>query len=174
MTFFYYSDIDLEAQFSLNQTRAEDITLREDYGSLQLVPPEDGFGDMVFDSESPDIMREALSTDQSLEQVIYLAFNLEFAQRIDFCYCVVVFYYLLLSFMFIFDCLCLCNFVLRINVFSQSNLLFTDGVNIGGDMDRTKEPLPSTSRSIQEPSIDTQTHENAFGNSMTEEFGRKL
>ncbi|XP_026474531.1 double-strand-break repair protein rad21 homolog isoform X2 [Ctenocephalides felis] len=114
------NDIDLEAQFSLNQTRAEDITLREDYGSLQLVPPEDGFGDMVFDSESPDIMREALSTDQSLE---------------------------------------------------QSNLLFTDGVNIGGDMDRTKEPLPSTSRSIQEPSIDTQTHENAFGNSMTEEFG---
>lgn len=55
----------------------------------------------------------------------------------------------------------------------QGNLLFTDGVNIGADMDRTKEPIPSTSRSIQEQSIDTQTHDDAFGNGMAEEFGRK-
>jgi cohesin complex subunit SCC1 len=65
----YYSEVDIEAQFSLNQSRAEEITMREDYGSLNLVTHDDGFGDMGFDTDNPDIMREAIGNDGGLEQV---------------------------------------------------------------------------------------------------------
>lgn len=62
--------MDIEAQFSLNQSRAEEITMREDYGSLNLVTHDDGFGDMGFDTDQPDIMREAIGNDGGLgEQV---------------------------------------------------------------------------------------------------------
>ncbi|CAG4982667.1 unnamed protein product [Parnassius apollo] len=62
------NEVDIEAQFSLNQSRAEEITMREDYGSLNLVTHDDGFGDMGFDTEHPDIMREAIGTEGALEQ----------------------------------------------------------------------------------------------------------
>ncbi|XP_023943401.1 double-strand-break repair protein rad21 homolog isoform X2 [Bicyclus anynana] len=62
------NEVDIEAQFSLNQSRAEEITMREDYGSLNLVTHDDGFGDMGFDADNPDIMREAIGNEGGLEQ----------------------------------------------------------------------------------------------------------
>ncbi|XP_013161645.1 PREDICTED: double-strand-break repair protein rad21 homolog isoform X1 [Papilio xuthus] len=62
------NEVDIEAQFSLNQSRAEEITMREDYGSLNLVTHDDGFGDMGFDTDNPDIMREAIGNGGGLEQ----------------------------------------------------------------------------------------------------------
>ncbi|XP_047531570.1 double-strand-break repair protein rad21 homolog isoform X1 [Vanessa atalanta] len=62
------NEVDIEAQFSLNQSRAEEITMREDYGSLNMVTHDDGFGDMGFDTDNPDIMREAIGNDGGLEQ----------------------------------------------------------------------------------------------------------
>lgn len=42
--------------------------MREDYGSLNLVTHDDGFGDMGFDTDNPDIMREAIG-NEGMEQV---------------------------------------------------------------------------------------------------------
>lgn len=72
----FYSDVDIQAQFSLNQSRAEEITMREDYGSMQLSSSgpgtapgeglgvdEDGFGDMLGfgdrDGAPAELMRDA-------------------------------------------------------------------------------------------------------------------
>lgn len=44
--------------------------MREDYGSLNLVTHDDGFGDMGFDTDNPDIMREAIGNEGGLEQVL--------------------------------------------------------------------------------------------------------
>lgn len=63
------SDVDIEAQFSLNQSRAEEITMREDYGNMALVTNDDGFGDMGFDTDAPDLMRHASGLEPSMEQV---------------------------------------------------------------------------------------------------------
>ncbi|CAG9766759.1 unnamed protein product [Ceutorhynchus assimilis] len=62
------NDVDIEAQFSLNQSRAEEITMREEYGNISLVNHDDGFGDMGFDSDPPDLMRHAGSLEPSMEQ----------------------------------------------------------------------------------------------------------
>ncbi|XP_028161894.1 double-strand-break repair protein rad21 homolog isoform X1 [Ostrinia furnacalis] len=62
------NEVDIEVQYSLNQSRAEEITMREDYGSLNLVTHDDGFGDMGFDTDNPDIMREAIGNEEGLEQ----------------------------------------------------------------------------------------------------------
>uniref|UniRef100_A0AAR5QHI6 Rad21/Rec8-like protein N-terminal domain-containing protein n=2 Tax=Curculionoidea TaxID=71529 RepID=A0AAR5QHI6_DENPD len=62
------NDVDIEAQFSLNQSRAEEITMREEYGSISLVNPDDGFGDMGFDSDAPELMRHAGDLEPSMEQ----------------------------------------------------------------------------------------------------------
>ena len=40
---FLCSDIDVQAQFSVNQSRPEEITMREDLGNITLVG-DDGFG----------------------------------------------------------------------------------------------------------------------------------
>jgi hypothetical protein len=40
---FFYSDIDVQAQFAVNQSRPEEITMREDLGNIALVG-DDGFG----------------------------------------------------------------------------------------------------------------------------------
>jgi len=40
---FYDSDIDVHAQFAVNQSRPEEITMREDLGNITLVG-DDGFG----------------------------------------------------------------------------------------------------------------------------------
>lgn len=61
-------DVDIEAQFSLNQSRAEEITMREDYGSLALVSHDQGFGDMSFDAEPPELLRHAVAIEPSLEE----------------------------------------------------------------------------------------------------------
>ncbi|XP_014292872.1 double-strand-break repair protein rad21 homolog isoform X1 [Halyomorpha halys] len=66
---YFCSDVDIEAQFSLNQSRAEEITMREDYGNMtSLVEQEEGFGDMGFGSDGhADILRHASRLD-SLDQ----------------------------------------------------------------------------------------------------------
>ncbi|EDV98802.1 GH13400 [Drosophila grimshawi] len=55
------NDIDIEAQFSVNQSRADEITMREDYGSLSLSLQDDGFGDIGFEADTPEMMRGPLS-----------------------------------------------------------------------------------------------------------------
>lgn len=63
--------MDIEAQFTLNQSRAEEITMREDYGNITLVPHDDGFGDMgAFDADHTDLMRSPHALEPSLEQVL--------------------------------------------------------------------------------------------------------
>lgn len=51
MRFFFCvcSDVDIEAQFSINQSRADEITMREDYGSIPMSIHDEGFGDMAMD-----------------------------------------------------------------------------------------------------------------------------
>ncbi|CAG9857962.1 unnamed protein product [Phyllotreta striolata] len=69
-TMLELNDVDIEAQFSINQSRAEEITMREDY-SLSMVNQhhhDDGFGDIGFDSEGPDLMRHASGMTPSMEQ----------------------------------------------------------------------------------------------------------
>ncbi|XP_055526718.1 double-strand-break repair protein rad21 homolog isoform X2 [Wyeomyia smithii] len=53
------NDVDIEAHFSINQSRADEITMREDYGTLPMNIHDDGFGDMGFD-DTPDIVRERI------------------------------------------------------------------------------------------------------------------
>jgi cohesin complex subunit SCC1 len=64
-----FSDVDIEAQFSLNQSRAEEITMREDYGNINLVASDEGFGDMGFDTEPPELMRNVSTLEPTLDQV---------------------------------------------------------------------------------------------------------
>ncbi|CAO1429194.1 unnamed protein product [Diamesa hyperborea] len=54
------NDVDIEAQFSINQSRADEITMREDYGSLPMNMHDDGFGDIGFDVDTPDLARDGL------------------------------------------------------------------------------------------------------------------
>lgn len=37
----------MQAQFSVNQSRPEEITMREDYGNITLIG-DDGFGELSF------------------------------------------------------------------------------------------------------------------------------
>jgi len=46
---------DIHAQLSMNQTRAEEITMREDYGNINLDTVDDGFGEQIG---SPEMLRE--------------------------------------------------------------------------------------------------------------------
>ncbi|KAM8716406.1 hypothetical protein ACLKA7_003305 [Drosophila subpalustris] len=59
------NDIDIEAQFSVNQSRADEITMREDYGSLSLSLQDDGFGDIGFEADTPEMMRGPLSANMN-------------------------------------------------------------------------------------------------------------
>ena len=44
----------------MNQTRAEEITMREDYGNINLDTEDDGFGDsMSMDPQTPEMLRDA-------------------------------------------------------------------------------------------------------------------
>lgn len=43
--------------------------MREDYGSLSLVTHDQGFGDMSFDVEPPDLLRHTSNIDAPLDQV---------------------------------------------------------------------------------------------------------
>lgn len=55
------NDIDVPAQFSVNQSRPEEITMREDLGNITLVG-DDGFGDMGFESGA-NIIQDAHMDD---------------------------------------------------------------------------------------------------------------
>uniref|UniRef100_A0A182K5Z1 Rad21/Rec8-like protein N-terminal domain-containing protein n=1 Tax=Anopheles christyi TaxID=43041 RepID=A0A182K5Z1_9DIPT len=61
------NDVDIEAHFSINQSRADEITMREDYGTLPLNIHDDGFGDMGFD-DAPDMVRDRM--DDQMEVAI--------------------------------------------------------------------------------------------------------
>lgn len=55
--------MDIEAQFSINQSRADEITMREEYGSLPMSIHDDGFGDMGFDADEADFIRDDPNID---------------------------------------------------------------------------------------------------------------
>jgi len=42
----------------MNQSRAEEITMREDYGSLSLPHHDEGFGDLDFNEDAPELLRD--------------------------------------------------------------------------------------------------------------------
>jgi len=52
------NDVDIQAQFSMNQTRAEEITMREDYGNITLDTGDNGFGEVGGEPGSPEMMRD--------------------------------------------------------------------------------------------------------------------
>ena len=56
-------DVDLQSQFTMNQTRAEEITMREDYGNINLEnAADDDFGDMTMEESEQregSVLREA-------------------------------------------------------------------------------------------------------------------
>lgn len=62
----------MQAQFTMNQSRAEEITMREDYG-CQLPPlthDDDGFGDIGFGDSGPlELIRDGTAMEHSLEPV---------------------------------------------------------------------------------------------------------
>lgn len=60
--------MDIEVQLTLNQSRVDEITMREDYGNVLPLHSEDGF-DLGFDATSSDILRHSVGFDQSLQQV---------------------------------------------------------------------------------------------------------
>lgn len=62
------NDVDIEAHFSINQSRADEITMREDYGTLPMNIHDDGFGDMGFD-DTPDIVRDRI--DEPMEDDLF-------------------------------------------------------------------------------------------------------
>ncbi|XP_055908720.1 double-strand-break repair protein rad21 homolog isoform X2 [Eupeodes corollae] len=63
------NDIDIEAQFSINQSRADEITMREDYGSMSMSLHDDGFGDMGFDADTPDLVRDGM--DPNIDEHLF-------------------------------------------------------------------------------------------------------
>lgn len=60
--------IDMDAQVTLNQSRAEDITLKEDYGSLTLIG-DDAFEDMAFE---PETGRDGTNMDEGFDHASLL------------------------------------------------------------------------------------------------------
>ncbi|GAB0092394.1 RAD21 [Sergentomyia squamirostris] len=63
------NDVDIEAQFSINQSRADEITMREDYGTLPMSIHEDGFGDMGFDADTPNLARDGI--DPNIDENLF-------------------------------------------------------------------------------------------------------
>lgn len=61
--------MDIEAQFSINQSRADEITMREEYGSLPMSIHDDGFGDMGFDADEADFIRDDPNIDVSSPKI---------------------------------------------------------------------------------------------------------
>lgn len=67
------NDIDIEAQLAMHQSRADEITMREDYGSMSHSLHDDGFGDIGFGSDTPDMVRDHLDShmnDQLFEDEV--------------------------------------------------------------------------------------------------------
>lgn len=63
--------MDIEAQFSINQSRADEITMREDYGNLPMTIHDDGFGDIGFDADGPDFIRDDANIDVRTETTLH-------------------------------------------------------------------------------------------------------
>lgn len=74
--------MDIEAQFSINQSRADEITMREDYGNLPMSIHDDGFGDIGFDADGPDFIRDEV--DPSIDVSSYLFFFFLLKYKIAF------------------------------------------------------------------------------------------
>lgn len=49
--------------------------MREEYGNISLVTHDDGFGDIGFDTDAPELMRHAGDLEPSMEQVSVLKLN---------------------------------------------------------------------------------------------------
>lgn len=64
--------MDIEAQFSINQSRADEITMREDYGTLQMNMHDDGFGDIGFEPNAPDIVRNDLEDSMTVSRLMLI------------------------------------------------------------------------------------------------------
>lgn len=67
------SEVDIEAQFSINQSRADEITMREDYGNLPMAIHDDGFGDIGFDADGPDFIRD--DVDPNIDVSVRISFS---------------------------------------------------------------------------------------------------
>ncbi|XP_070533696.1 double-strand-break repair protein rad21 homolog isoform X2 [Ptychodera flava] len=59
-----YSDIDIQKQFTMNQSRVEEITMKEDFGNITLAGHDDGFGDIPFDDR--EVLRESTNMEETL------------------------------------------------------------------------------------------------------------
>ena len=70
------NDVDIQAQFTLNQSRAEEITMREEYGNISLVAGDDSFGDISFEEPS-SLMRATSGIDQNLDQTNIFGENID-------------------------------------------------------------------------------------------------
>jgi len=62
------NDVDIQAQFSMNQTRAEEITMREDYGNITLDTGDNGFGDTTDTPRTPEMLRDANELEPNFGQ----------------------------------------------------------------------------------------------------------
>merc|ERR1719422_2193244 len=72
-------DVDIDSQFTLNQTRAEEITMREDYGNITLNDADDdGFGDNVGEMET-ELLRDGSMAHH--DNFGSLGDSLEYAQQ---------------------------------------------------------------------------------------------
>lgn len=69
--YLFNSDVDIEAQFSINQSRADEITMREDYGNLPMTIHDDGFGDIGFDADGPDFIRDDVDPNIDVSSSIF-------------------------------------------------------------------------------------------------------
>ena len=66
-------DVDLQSQFTMNQTRAEEITMREDYGNINVESAaDDGFGESGLMDESASELREGSFTIQINQLGLYI------------------------------------------------------------------------------------------------------
>lgn len=64
---FCVSDVEIQAQFTLNQSRIEEITMKEDMVVNNYLGDE-GFGDIPFDSEGE---KEILRAGPAMEESLY-------------------------------------------------------------------------------------------------------
>ena len=65
MSHSVHSEVDIQAQLTLNQSRIEEITMKEDIVTVGLIG-DDGFGDIPFDDNDKEIWRAGSTVDDSL------------------------------------------------------------------------------------------------------------
>ena len=63
-----FSEVEIHAQFTLNQGRIEEITMKEDIITSNFIG-DDGFGDMLFEGDlEPELARAGSALDDPLYQ----------------------------------------------------------------------------------------------------------